>query len=111
MRKQAYPKHLFINGSFWRVRFLRVIDKQPFLDGLACEERQTLFIRSTLSDHEKLRTFLHEILHALEMEYGIEMPHDLIYQLEGPLADLLSHNCWITWARWKVERGVEEGQD
>ena len=37
-------------------------------------------------------TFLHEILHAIEYEYGIEIPHPLVHALEEPIRRLLVEN-------------------
>lgn len=42
-----------------------------------------------------LETFIHELLHAVDFEYGIGIPHKTIYQLEEALARVLRLNKWI----------------
>ena len=61
-------------------------------DGFTCPETHEIFIRKTLSAEEVLETLIHEYIHAIELEYDIDIPHDLIYQLEIPIRRLLLDN-------------------
>ena len=40
-------------------------------------------------------TFLHELLHCIEFEYKLKIPHQVIYDLEGPLLKVLKLNGWV----------------
>lgn len=65
--------------------------------GLTCEESRTIQICGSLGNRKLLATFMHEFLHACEFEYGLKIPHRLIYDLDGPLgrivSELLMLNC------------------
>lgn len=43
-----------------------------------------------------LRTFIHEVLHAMEHELGIEMKHDSIYKLEEAVERICRLNRWLS---------------
>lgn len=53
---------------------------------------RTIMILNSLSKKEKLETFCHELLHAIEFEFKIKIPHQLIYKLQMPLAQLFLQN-------------------
>jgi hypothetical protein len=51
-------------------------------------------IKNGQSDKQEMKTFLHEMLHALCEERGIKVSHRAIYQLEDALFYILFHNDW-----------------
>ena len=53
-------------------------------------------IKSGLSKRALLETLLHEVLHAVEYEYKLPIPHALIHKLEKPLLRLLIANGWVS---------------
>ena len=89
---KAYPKEILIGETVWRVRFVRKFRGEPNTVGLCCEANETIYIRQGLGRVETFKTFLHELLHAVEFEHKIEIPHKLIYQLELPLTLLIFQN-------------------
>lgn len=64
------------------------------LSGYTCPNSRTIFIRTKMSRKRTLQTFIHEIFHALEFEYEIPIPHQMIHDFEEPLARILKLNGW-----------------
>jgi hypothetical protein len=60
--------------------------------GLCDEARREILIKSGMSSDETLKTLLHELLHAMEFEYSIKIPHEAIYQYEEALFDFFCAN-------------------
>jgi hypothetical protein len=58
-----------------------------------------IVLLNTLSDKALFETLLHECLHLIEYEEGLEIPHALIERLEAPLAKLLLTNFEISFKR------------
>lgn len=57
-------------------------------------DSKQIAIKSGQSERELFKTFVHEVLHAVEFERGIKMPHKTVYQLEDAVFYLLFHNIW-----------------
>jgi hypothetical protein len=56
-----------------------------------------IVIRNDLSKRALVETLLHELLHAVEYEYKLPIPHQLIHKLEKPLLRILLLNGWISF--------------
>lgn len=69
--------------------------------GLCCPETNTIHIRMGQTRAERMETFWHETLHALDFSHGVPIPHRLVYKLERPLAQLFAQNAWLQWAQWE----------
>ena len=90
------PKTLIIGKSEWSVVMLKEIDK-PLKDGTItwgyCDEaKQQIEILSRLKTRPRLRTFIHEVMHAFEDEYGLEIEHKLLDKIATAFADLILVN-------------------
>lgn len=87
-----YPKNLEIRGNIWSVKFTKQLSIAHAGD---CNPNKKL-IRIRIGKHQDLhtimRTFIHEVLHAIEFEYGFEMEHKSIEKLEEPLTDFILNN-------------------
>lgn len=90
-----YPKEWLINGELWTLKFGRPakICKGAKL-GLCDPSTRTIIINPKQSKDEMLCTFIHELIHAIDMEYDIKIPHKLIYKMELWMFDLLTANNW-----------------
>lgn len=91
-RKRDYPKSLNIGHEDYRILFVRKIGKSNRTLGLCDPTNHTLQIRCRQTPLETLKTLAHEVLHAIEDEYDIEIPHALIYILEQALVDFFIQN-------------------
>lgn len=88
-----YPKEIVVNENVWDVKFVRRIDgEQSNVFGLCDPGEQAIYIKMGQSPEERLKTFLHELLHVFEWEYKLEIPHKLIHGLEDPFARFLIDN-------------------
>lgn len=95
LRLKDYPREILVGDSIWAIRFMRRLaadDGKMITWGLCDPAEQTIYIRLGQSPKERLKTLLHEILHAIEEEYQLDIPHQLIHRLEDPLARLLIDN-------------------
>lgn len=112
---RKYPKHLTIRGEHWEVKFARNLDKRadassdesPIL-GLCEPDTKTIWIKLGQSKIDTLKTFVHEIVHAIEDEHGFTIPHgetikdkttgkerrlpDIVDKLERGITDVLLNN-------------------
>ncbi len=96
MNPKDFPRVLVIGDSIWKVRLVNVI-KEPGhgrgqIFGLTCPDLKLIKIVKSLPDREFARTYVHEVCHAIEEEYDIEIPHWLIYALEEPILDFIIEN-------------------
>ena len=53
-----------------------------------------IVLKRNQSERETLKTLFHELLHCLEFERNIKIPHKTIYQLEDAIYYLIFHNDW-----------------
>ena len=54
-----------------------------------------IVLKRNLSKAKANKIFLHELMHAIEYECGIQIPHKSIYELEDALYKLLRLNKWV----------------
>lgn len=71
-------------GVFYEVVWVDKFDDPDQL-GYCTADKRLIYIKKDLSEKESMTIFLHELLHALEFEYGLKIPHKLIYSLQDPL--------------------------
>jgi hypothetical protein len=92
--KVKLPKRVRIKRKWWTIIG---VDEYIIYQGRKCRglcNGNTREIHIYTRQREKmiLSTLLHELLHAIEFTYGLSVPHRLIFELEGPLAELLIKN-------------------
>jgi hypothetical protein len=83
-------------GVFYMVAYVDKFD-DPKQRGRCASKHEkfgsrTIFIQKGLGPRLEQETFVHELLHAIEFEYNVTIPHRLIYALEYPLRRLFSLN-------------------
>lgn len=92
-RQRDFPKFLDVGDNRWRVRFCqRVPDHPPNILGLCDPATHTIWILQKQTPKERFKTFVHELIHALEYEFDFNMPHKSIYDLEEPLTQFWEDN-------------------
>lgn len=93
-RIRDYPKEILVREEWYEVRFAQVIPGEPKSTlGLACQETKTIWIKLGQSPRDRFKTLMHEIMHIIEYEYDLKIPHRLIYALEEPLIRLILDNA------------------
>lgn len=55
-------------------------------------DKKVIVLLNSMPKKESEEILQHEVLHAIEEEYGIPLTHKIIYSLQGPLADLIRNN-------------------
>jgi hypothetical protein len=88
---RQYPKELLINGVNWRVIFVDQIDGKDTL-GLCDSETKTIQLVRKMTPKDRLIVFTHEILHAIEYSYALDIPHNVVYSLAEALVETLMVN-------------------
>lgn len=95
-RRLAVPRSLTIRGQRWRVRVAKRVPGDGRTEGenrgLSNHVTRTIWLARGLSEDDRGRTALHEILHASygdPYEEDAEMVERVISRLEAPLHALL----------------------
>jgi hypothetical protein len=92
-RIKDYPKSVRIRDADYEVKFCRQIPGEPpDTVGLCDDELKIIWMRLRQKPRERFKTLCHEIAHGFEREWGIRIPHKLIYAIEEPIARLLEDN-------------------
>jgi hypothetical protein len=86
-----YPKTLRIGNVTYRVVFRNRIDNTDPL-GMCHSIKKIIYLKKGLSLVSTFSTLIHEVLHALEFEYNIEIKHKSIHQYEQAILDFLMNN-------------------
>lgn len=89
--KRRYPKTLIIKGEEWRIAWVDRIEGADVL-GLCDPSNRIIYIKNKQSAKQTFLTYLHEVLHALEMEYDISISHRAVYKLEVAIHSFLMDN-------------------
>jgi hypothetical protein len=84
------PTSFELRRHKWTVELVEEAVDMDRDHGHCYSETKTIEIWGGLGPARRLRVFLHEYLHAVEVEYCIKIPHWLIYRLEVPLARIVS---------------------
>lgn len=88
-----YPKFINVNDEKYQIRLVKRIPKSPKSDCGMCDDGdKIIWIRKNQSPMGLFRTFIHELLHAVEAEHSIKIKHEQIYALEVALASLIADN-------------------
>lgn len=104
MKKRDIPKEIEIaDGVWYKIVWKRA--KSEFAQkyhGMIFFDKKEIWISQGMDIEETLATLWHELAHGIEHEYGINIGHKMIYQIEGPLAFLAARNTfWIKWLETK----------
>lgn len=89
---RSYPKQLLVGDDIYDIKFVRKISGEGDADLGLCVPGDNIQIRLRQGRQETLETFVHEILHSIEFTYEIPIPHQLVYQLEKPIAKIILDN-------------------
>lgn len=93
-RRRDYPKELKVKDTYYQVLFVSQIPGEPAdTIGLCCSTKKKIWIKTGQSPKERFKCFLHETAHAIEFEYGFDIPHATIYKLEEPILKLILDNA------------------
>lgn len=94
-KSYQYPKSVLVGDCTYKVRFSRLIDRDKECVGLCNFDTKTITIKKGQSDVERFKTFVHEVLHAIEMEHKIAIKHKEVYKLEQCIVEFLLVNFQI----------------
>lgn len=75
----------------YEILFAQSLDEKTTVGECRFTEKQ-IVLKLGEPHEEMLSTLIHEILHAMSYEYGVDLPHKAIYQMEGPLLELMKLN-------------------
>ena len=67
----------------------------PTVMGMCHPDLKQIHIKNGMSKAATLKTFIHELLHAIEFAYEIKIEHKTIYSLEDPLFYIFAYNASI----------------
>lgn len=87
-KQSQYPKKIYLRGEVYSIRFVKGLKSL----GITNWSKNTIKIRAGMSRNETFRAFLHEVLHFLEFEWPIKLPHKTVYKLEKAIFQLIMDN-------------------
>lgn len=62
--------------------------------GLCDYDKKIIYIKKKMSAMESRRTFWHELTHAMEFEYGFQIPHSVVHEMEKAQEAVFRLNKW-----------------
>lgn len=110
-----YPHRLRINGEVWKVVFVEEMTWPAELRGPGPNHEYVGLCDNTTKEIRILRgqprldtieVFCHEILHAIEYSYGIEIPHGIIQLVDRKIAEVVWTNFLSPWIRRQAARNA-----
>lgn len=98
---RQYPKTINIRGEIWHIKFVRKVDPQDETVGECDPGDRIIKIKLRQSSEDTLKTFIHEVIHAIEAEWDFDLPHspknDIVDKLENGLYAFILSNEFL-WA-------------
>lgn len=88
------PEMILIKGDIWQIRLVKEIEAGKNTVGLCDEQDNMIYIKRGQSTKDKVKTFIHELLHAIEISHNFNIPHRLVYALEEPIYQLIKDNFY-----------------
>lgn len=88
------PKTYKVQGETYKIKQAKLAIKEDARAIASCDpETRTIVFRQDLTNKRELfKTLIHELLHALEFEYSLNLPHKVIRDLEEPITRFLEEN-------------------
>jgi hypothetical protein len=93
--QQSYDREWHVGEEVWDLKFTRKLEGSL---GECCPSERVMYILQGQSRHEILWTFFHEVCHALEFTYEIDIPHSEVYSFEKAWASFFLDN-WEAFAK------------
>lgn len=93
MKRADVPPYIDVNGVRYDVLFSKDVSSiagrkfkcRGYCDG----ESKKIYIQVGLDESLRGSTFWHEVLHAIDFEFGIKISHAQIYRAELPLSKFM----------------------
>lgn len=105
-RLRDYPKRVWIDDEPWTIEFPEVVQYEGrTVRGMTIFCNHLIQVKRHLRPHDRLETFIHELLHAVQHVHELKLSHDDIYDLESIIVDLMIDNWpWIFTALRSLRR-------
>lgn len=91
--KLKLPDEVKVRNETYRILKAKgVLLDDPECVGYCDPEHRVIAINVEQTEKQQLRTFIHEILHALSDEFNIDIKHKSIYKLEKAIYRFIKDN-------------------
>lgn len=90
-QQKDYPKEIYCTNEVYRLLFVKDLPGYGVTDWA----KKTIKIKKGISPRETFKTFVHEVLHVIEFEYGIKIKHKTIYALEPAIVEVILDNGFL----------------
>lgn len=91
-KQSQFPKTLQVSDEVYKIQWVRAFKGHDNQVGECCWTDKIIRIKLGQTPSDRLKTFIHEVIHAYECEFGLKMPHKLVYQMEEALFQFLMEN-------------------
>ena len=92
--RKEYPPYIWIRDKAgkkikWKIKFVRLNNKEL---GVTHWPDRLIELHPMRSKKLLAEIFIHEVLHAIEFEGGVCIPHRLVYDMQSPLLFFMLDN-------------------
>jgi hypothetical protein len=82
-------------GVYYKVLWQEIIADDHSCMGITIKEDRTIIIKIGMSNTDTAKTFIHELIHAIEFEYNEPIPERIVYALDEGIFKVLKLNKWL----------------
>lgn len=93
--KNYHNTHWLVGDAVYKVTVCKRLGKKGEIFGLCDQKNKKIKLAAWQGKFVGLETLLHELLHAIEMEYQIHINHDTLDIIAQAMHDLLISNGFI----------------
>lgn len=86
--QKNYPRKVYFADECYKIVFKKNLECY----GITDPEKKTITIKDGLSPRALLATWVHEMIHLMEMEQPIKISHKDVYKWERAVVELLIDN-------------------
>lgn len=72
-----------------------IVDNDDSVRGICYSDKKMIVLWTGLKGAKQIETLIHEVIHAIEFEYKINIPHAVVYALEKAVLKFLKLNGWV----------------
>jgi hypothetical protein len=88
--QRGYANTWLVKDQLWDLKFCRKIPEDSL--GITDPSTKTVYVKQKQDRRELFFTFIHEMLHTIEDEYGFDLPHKDVYLLEEAIGRFILDN-------------------
>jgi hypothetical protein len=82
-------------GVYYKIVWQEIIADDQSCMGICVKEDRTITLKLGMSNSDTAKTFIHELIHAIEFTYEEPIPHRVVETLDEAIFKVLKLNRWL----------------